>query len=271
MAPCSLKLYTSAQCPFARRAMIAMKEKQLPCEYITIPLGGQLKKMEEETMAPDDSGRKMLARIMEREWPGKTVAQIREIKEDYKKSVNPSGEVPSLVMGRDTISEADVVAEFLDDAFPASGCSLMPRDAVARSKIRHAHKMLSGGNGVTAMYSLLMNQDPSKDHEKREKLYKGLADFARLASEDGPYFLGQTFSFIDIMLMPMFDQFRFVLPHYRGVELIPADAPWAARMRKWASAVERRDSFTSLSQGKDAYLATYKAYTGDRGASKLGM
>ncbi len=61
-----------------------------------------------------------------------------------------------------------------------------------------------------------------------------------------------------------------MLPHYRGVEMIPPDAPWAARLRKWAGAVERRESFTSLSQGKDTYLATYKGYTGERGASNFG-
>ena len=267
--PSSLKLYTSPHCPFARRAMIAMKEKGLNCEYVMIPLGGQLKKME-ENLSADDPIRKLLARVMEQQWPGQTVAQIKQIKEDYKQKVNPTGEVPTLQMGKETIAEADVVAEFLDDAFPASGCSLMPRDAVARSKVRHAHKVLSGNNGVTAMYSLLMNQDPSKDAEKRDRLYKGLSEFARLASDDGPYFLGKTFSFVDVMLMPMYDQFRFALPHYRGVELIPNDAPWAARMRKWAAAVERRDSFTSLSQGKDAYLTTYKGYTGDRGTSTFG-
>merc|ERR1712137_292863 len=248
-----------------------MGEKELPCEYVTIPLSGELKKMAEETTAPDDPGRKLVAQVIENAWPGKTVAQIQSIKEDYKNSVNATGEVPSLVMGSDTITEADVVAEFLDDAFPASGCSLMPRDAVARSKIRHANKVLSGGIGVSAMYSLLMNQDPSKDEAMREKLHKGLAEFARLAAADGPYFLGQTFSFIDIMLMPMYDQFRFLLPHYRGVDLIPSDAPWAARLREWASAVEQRKSFTSLTQGGDAYIALYKGYTGERGASKFGM
>ena len=92
-----------------------------------------------------------------------------------------------------------------------------------------------------------MNQDPAEDAAKRDKLYSGLAKFAELSAlcaQDGPYFLGAEFSLADVMLMPMYDQFRFLLPHYRGVEFIPlaapadADAegggvvvdPWAARV-----------------------------------------
>ena len=60
-----LKLYTSPQCPFGRRAMITMLEKGLVCEYVWIPLSGQLKKM-----AEDPSGFKA---TIDKQWPGKSL------------------------------------------------------------------------------------------------------------------------------------------------------------------------------------------------------
>lgn len=126
-----------------------------------------------------------------------------------------------------------------------------------------------------------MNQDPAEDAAKRDKLYSGLAKFAELSAlcaQDGPYFLGAEFSLADVMLMPMYDQFRFILPHYRGVEFIPAaDAdggaayPWAARMGEWAAAVEGRESFSKFTRGKDRYVSAYKGYAGARGVAAFGV
>ena len=42
-------------------------------------------------------------------------------------------------------------------------------------------------------------------------------------------------------------------------------------MQRWAEAVEKRDSFKSLSQGQEAYLAAYASYAGERGISQFGQ
>jgi len=267
----TLTLYTNPACPFARRGMIAAKEKGLFSQgllkTVLIPLSGQLKVAKDN---PED-----MAPTIAKCWPNMTADELVVLKENYKRDINETGEVPTLVLGDGSIvREADVIAEWMDDAFPAQGVSLMPRDPLQRSKVRHYHKILSNATGVAAMYGVLRNQDPSKDEVVREKMYSGLASFAAMADDDGPYFLGKTFSFADAMLMPMYDQFRYVLPHYRGVQMIPSDIgafPWAARMQRWAEAVEQRESFTSFSQGEAAYIRGYKSYAGERGISSFGQ
>ena len=77
----------------------------------------------------------------------------------------------------------------------------------------------------------------------------------------------------DLLLLPMWDQFRFLLPHYRGVELIPEvkteALPWVSRMQQWAAAVEQRESHKAVSVDKDRYIAGYKGYAGARGVSQI--
>ena len=184
----TIDLYENVGCPFARRAMLAVFEKALDAQHFVIPLSGQLKKIDQDGLGAAPGLSASLS--------GKSVADMFAIKEQYKRDVNPTGEVPSLVLRHsDTkhdvvVTEADVVCEFLEDKFPYSGTSLMPPDAVGRSLIRTWIKTLNGPSGVTAMYKCLMNQDPSQDEAMRAAVYKGFATFARLANDDGPFFLG---------------------------------------------------------------------------------
>jgi len=204
---------------------------------------------------------------------GLTAANLNEIKEEYKKHINPTGEVPTLVSNDNIIREADVVAEYFDDTFPGRGTALMPEDPVQRSKIRHYLKVLGGPGGVSGMYGLVMNQDPAKDQEYVDKVYGHWATFAEMADKEGPYFLGKAFSLADLNLIPMYDQFRFVWKHYRGADLIPDDAekfPWAPRVKAWAEAVKGRESFTAHSQGEEAYTTAYAGYAAARGVSEFG-
>ena len=182
-----IELYENIGCPFARRSMLAVFEKALEAQHFVIPMSGQLKKIQQDGLGAAPGLSASLS--------GKSVEEMVAIKEQYKRDVNPTGEVPSLVLRHsdtkcDVVTEADVVCEFLEDKFPDSGNSLMPPDALGRSKIRAWIKILNGANGVTAMYRTLMNQDPSKDEAMRAAVYKGFAAFARLANDDGPYFLG---------------------------------------------------------------------------------
>merc|ERR1712135_555 len=97
-----------------------------------------------------------------------------QLKEDYKKDINSTGEVPTLVV----------------DAFPEDGVKLMPSDAYKRSTIRHFLKVFGGPGGVSGFYGLLRNQDPAKDEEIRTKVYNMWQSFSKLSGDDGPFFLG---------------------------------------------------------------------------------
>ena len=262
---CGVLCDASAGCPFARRAWLTMIEKGIPHTLVTIPLMGQLKAYQ--------SGRNL--DTMAQWYPGKSIEEVVQIKEDYKRDVNPTGQVPTVVVDGNIVTEADVASEYLDDRFPDAGTRLMPQDALARARTRHFLKVLFDDNGVDAYYGLLKNQDPAKDEAYRARVYKGLAAFCGMADATGPFFLGARFSFADAMLAPMWDQFRYLLPHYRGVEFCPtgadaASCAWAPRFARWAAAVEARPSFAQLARGKEAYVASYAGYAGARGASEFG-
>lgn len=268
MIPGKVTLWANSGCPFARRAMITCMEKDIVgplVEHITIPLSGHIKILEQGGLDAYPDATEI--------WPGKSVADITQIKEDYKRDVNPTGEVPTLQISGETVFEADVISEFLEDRFPHQGTSLMPVNPVARAKVRHLIKLMNGPTMVSAMYGCLMNQDPSKDSAIRDKLYKGLQSFVQLSSDGGPYFLGAEFSLADVLLMPMYDQFRFTLPHYRGVEFIPQNTteyPWAAKLNSWAAAVQERESFVGFSRGEEYYIKAYAGYAGARGVATFG-
>merc|ERR1712194_993279 len=133
----SLKLYTNPICPFAHRAWMTLLEKGIAFETVLVPLSGEIAKAKANGAT---SG----------QWAGKSFEELVAIKENYKKEINATGEVPTLVHDGNIITEADVVSEYIDDAFPAEGTPLFPKDALQRSKIRHMLKILSGANGGMA-------------------------------------------------------------------------------------------------------------------------
>jgi glutathione S-transferase len=255
--------YGNPICPFAHRAWMAIVEKGVDHDFVLIPLSGELNKMKETGVEACP------------QWArgGKTLEEIQKIKDDYKTNVNSTGEVPTLGFNGQYIAEADVVSEFIHDAFPHKGPPLLPNDAFLRARTRHYLKILSGSSGVAALYGLLKNQDPTLDDKKIENVYKGLETFCKMASADGPFFLGEQISFADIMLAPFYDRFRFTLPAYRGVDLVPTDHeahPWAARMSVWAKAIEATPSFQTTGSPKEVYVTGYCGYAGDRGPSTPG-
>ena len=204
---------------------------------------------------------------------GKSYEEIQKIKDDYKANINSTGEVPTLVVDGNIIAEADVISEYLEDAFPTQGGSLMPVDAIQRSKVRHWLKVLANNSGVNAHYALLKNQEPSQDESKIKDFYKGLESFCRMASATGPFFLGEKISLADVMLAPFYDRFRHTLKFYRGVEYVPTDLekfPWGVRAAAWAAAVENSASFQQSSSTPEHYIALYSGYAGGRGASTIG-
>jgi len=149
----------------------------------------------------------------------------------------------------------------------------VPSDAKKKSTIRLFLKVFGGPGGVSGFYGLIMNKDPAKHEEIRTKVYACGSLSASCLETMAPFFLGADFSLADVLLIPFYDQFRFLWPHYRGTELIPTESeafPWAARLQAWARAVEERESFKQFSQTQKVYVDGYVPYAGERGVSEFG-
>lgn len=93
-----LKLYDYAQCPFCQRVRIALAEKGLPYERVPVDL---------------DRGEEQTPNF---------------------KRLNPLSRVPVLVDGKNTVTESNVINEYLEERF--SKKPLFPKDAGKRAEIR---------------------------------------------------------------------------------------------------------------------------------------
>ena len=249
-----LQLYTNKICPFAQRAWIALLEKQIPFESKMIPLSGELKKME---AAKSTKGT---------QWESYSVDECLKIKETYKKDTNSTGEVPTLIDQDGTnVPESDVVPWYLDDKYPNYGTKLLPTTPAKMATMKIMMKIV--GPTIGNLYGLLRNQDASKDDELIDSIHSKLEKIIALADAKGPYLLGCEISYVDIMLMPFYDRFRNLLPHYRNRELFPSKEA-GIRWQKWADAVTGRESFKKTSQSKEFLIDAYAGYAGARGRSK---
>jgi len=182
----SIKFYGNPICPFAHRAWWTSKEKQVPTEFIHIPLGSE-----------------------KPEW--------------FTQTVNPRGTVPAVQIGSHTILESMIITEFFEDQFPNQGSQLLPKDAFQRADVRLFIDQF--GQAITVMYGLLKNQDRSKDEELKAQItakLKVAVDLLKKQS-DGPFFLGEELSLADIAALPFIDRFSATLAHYRNYNLFEVD------------------------------------------------
>jgi len=182
----TIKFYGNPICPFAHRAWWAAKEKEVPIEFVNIPLG---------TEKP--------------EW--------------FTQTVNPRGTVPAVQVGPHTILESMIITEFLEDHFPDQGSSLLPKDAFQRADVRLFIDQF--GQAITVMYGLLKNQDRTKDEELKVQItakLKAAVDMLKKQSE-GPFFLGDKLSLADIAALPFIDRFSATLKHYRDFNILDVD------------------------------------------------
>jgi len=238
--------------------------KDINFEYKLIPLSGELKKLETTQKEPQQLADDYPAF---KPWvsENKSSKEMVELKEWYKKHINPSGEVPTVEIDGKLVPESEISAEYLDASFPGHGVRLVPYDPYDAAKVRLAMKWLAPG--ISNIYSLLTNQEPAKDAELAGKIHSAFAQYFRLFVPDteGPYFLGKEICLADIFAIPFVSRFTHVLYHYRGFKLIPdpqndATFPWAARARTWWQSVEQRQSYQKTAvPAKDAIIS-YEAY-----------
>ena len=261
-----LTFYGNKLCPFARRAWLVISELGVPHDYVTIPLAGELTKARGEAGGIDSLANWRKGNpdgnVQAGSGEPHTADSLAALKDWFKDQVHAAGlgssaTVPTIrVRYADGavawIAEADVVSEFLIDAFPDRSEGMMPTDALARARVRDVYKALCNSTGVSAMYGALKNADPALDVEKRDAMYSFFERFSTLADPTGPFFSGPAPGFLDFMLAPFFDRFRNCLPYYRGLELIPSDTttyPWAKRMQQWATAIDETvESFNGVTQ-----------------------
>jgi len=189
--------------------------------------------------------------------------QYKEIN-PYKKEesflrINPKGLVPALQYKGTPIYESLVICEFLEDAYPTYK-PLLPSDPVLRAKARlwidHVSKAV-----IPPYQRLLQAQEREKQDAAREEYCVALRKFSK--EVQGPYFLGDEFSLVDVTIAPWIIRDHFI-QEYRGYKREDVDEGWV----NYTSAIEKRESVVSTQSEKHHYYPIYGRYLRDEAQSE---
>jgi glutathione S-transferase len=168
-----LILVSHALCPYVQRVAIALAEKRLPFERVTIDLAD---------------------------------------KPDWFKAISPLGKVPLLRIRGDTsdhvLFESAALCEYLEDvAAPA----LHPADAIERARHRAWMEFGSGVLGLIAnFYSAPDERSLEAQRAAIRARFETLE--AEVASSPGPWFSGDRFTLVDAVFGPVFRYFDVMDP-----------------------------------------------------------
>eukprot|EP00035_Acanthoeca_spectabilis_P033547 m.24229 g.24229 ORF g.24229 m.24229 type:complete len:310 (+) comp6045_c0_seq1:114-1043(+) len=224
-----LELLSAWYCPYAQRAWLALEEKSGGVEGVYTLTNAQ-------DIAEDE---------------------ITYIKSPALLAANPKGLVPTVVdrrFGKERIvHESLVCVEYIDEA--VSGRSLFPGTAADRARARiwinWADKVV-----IPQFYRMLVRKEPSERADAAAKLLAGIRTLA--AQIAGPFFLGESFSAVDIAVAPWLVCRMCILQHYRGF-CVPETSEYAA-FHAWAAAVAARPSITGTIPTLERLIWAYKRY-----------
>ncbi|KAJ2903874.1 hypothetical protein MKZ38_009257 [Zalerion maritima] len=255
-APHPLILYGGWFCPFVQRTWIVLTEKCIPYQYIEI--------------------------------------------NPYKKApefiaLNPRGLVPTLAVPSSQTSgssgegqtqalyESNIVCEYLDEEYRGEvkfGPSLLPGTSYERARCKLWMDHISS-KIVPSFYKLLQHT-PEKAYlldEAREQLHAGIKTLTREMKEEesGPWFLGDTFTMVDVCLAPWAKRL-WLIDHYKPGgcgfpekgEAGEEEEVWR-RWRLWLDAILHRESVLKTSSSDEMYIDVYRRYAEDTTSSLVGQ
>ncbi|ROV99736.1 hypothetical protein VSDG_03136 [Cytospora chrysosperma] len=244
-----LKLYGGWFCPFVQRSWIVMHEKKIPHQYVEIN--------------PYHKAPEFLA-------------------------LNPRGLVPTLAVPvgagegaeKKPLYESAVVCEYLDEAYDDKegkyGPRLLPEDAYERARCRLWIDHIS--NKIIPGFYKFIQHTPEKAYsidDAREGFLGAIKTLMKEMDGGGPWFLGDRFSMVDIMLAPWAKRL-FLIDFYKpgGLGIAEAreqDGETWTRWQEWFDAIVSRESVQDTWSDEDQYIAAYKRYAEDTTGSEVGQ
>lgn len=252
-------LYGGWFCPFVQRSWIVLEEKKVPYRYVEIN--------------PYNKTPELLA-------------------------VNPRGLIPALAVPpgvddngdqkkRLPLYESTVICEYLEEEFPQyEDHPLLPRDTYERAQCRLWIDHICGK--IVPGWYKLMQHTPDKAYslkDARQNLHKAVLLFAKAMApfddgkeQPGPWFLGEVFSMVDVMLAPWAVR-MWLIDHYKdGGCAFPEgdqdgdedDKAWW-RWGVWSGSIGHRQSVIMTSSEKNDYIGVYKRYADDTTQSEVAQ
>ena len=233
-------LYSTMACPYAHRAMLALElrpVRHLCHDSTSITTANQLSVVDRIGLSPGDT-LGMLGMHA-----GKTADIMHARKEAFKRDVNPTGEVPSLLLASGSVvCESEIVCEYLDATSDSDSPRLMPAEPLAAARVRMAMKRFNEVPG--ALVALLKNQDVARatsghghglvetsllrnialqwrvETSLAAAVDSALSKFLVGIDKDAHFcFEGGACTLADVHAAPFVYRFNIVLAHYRGYHL----------------------------------------------------
>jgi len=169
------------------------------------------------------------------------------------------GKVPAIKYGDIELYESAIINEYLDEVFPEP--PLLPRDpgtkAIARVWIDYANTRL-----VPAFNKFLRGKDVQEQEQGRSEFIESLLYIEQEGlgklSGNGPYWLGDKLSLVDISFYPWFERLP-VLEHFRNFK-VTVETP---RLQKWWNAVRDRPSVKAVANPVDFYVERFAKILGE--------
>jgi glutathione S-transferase len=190
-----LTLVSHHLCPYVQRAAIALLEKDVPFERVTIDLSA---------------------------------------KPDWFKAISPLGKVPLLQIARPgqadaVLFESSVICEYIEETAP--GPRLHPQDPLERAQ--HRAWIELGSSILADVWGLETAQDEPSLLNKRDAIAAKFRRM-EAALGSGPYFGGGQFTLVDAAFAPIFRYFDLFdrLVDLRILDGAPKVRSWRAALAK---------------------------------------
>lgn len=225
--PSRLTLVSHDLCPYVQRAAIALLEKGVPFERVTIDLSA---------------------------------------KPDWFRAISPLGKVPLLRIRRPDGSEAvlfesNVICEYIEEA--EAGPKLHPADPLERAQ--HRAWMEFGSAILSDLYGLETTRDPAVFESRRAAIAAKFAR-VEAALGDGPFFAGERFSLVDAVFAPIFRYFDLFdrLADLAIFSTVPKVRAWRSALRtrpsvQAAVGADYSDLLLAFLKRHDAHLLSIAA------------
>lgn len=180
-------------------------------------------------------------------------------KPDWFTQISRYGKVPAIKHGDIDIYESAIINEYLDEVFPEP--PLLPQNpeakAIARIWIDYANTRF-----VPAFNKFLRGKDSTEQEQGRTKLLEALlyieSEGLGKLSGNGSYWLGDTFSLVDISFYPWFERLP-LLDHFRKFTLPPE----TKRLQQWWNVVRDRESIRAVENPVSYYLERFTKILGE--------
>ncbi|KAE8396482.1 hypothetical protein BDV23DRAFT_167910 [Aspergillus alliaceus] len=113
---------------------------------------------------------------------------------------------------------------------------------------------------VPNFYRVLQEQDEQKQISNAQELRDAFKTLVNAADPQGPFFLGENISFVDVQVAPWIIRLNRVLKPYRGWPEPEAGSRWGA----WVNAIEANEHVKATTSDDELYLDSYERYAQNR-------